>query len=60
MVSSMLAHFDQSVHPMLPVWSHYNNENWCMIGYHSISVISDAIVKGVYTGDIEPGFKCLC
>lgn len=53
MVESMLAHFDQSVHPMLPVWSHYSNENWCMIGYHSVSVISDAIVKGVYTKDIQ-------
>ena len=52
MVSSMLAHFDQSVHPMLPVWSHYSNENWCMIGYHSVSVISDAIVKGVFKDDI--------
>ncbi|MBU3123966.1 GH92 family glycosyl hydrolase [Sinomicrobium sp. 2019215] len=45
MVQSMLAHYDQSVHPMLPVWSHYANENWCMIGYHSASVIADAIVK---------------
>jgi len=31
---------------MLPVWSHYANENWCMIGYHSVSVIADAMVKG--------------
>lgn len=46
MVQSMLAHYDQSVHGMLPVWSHYANENWCMIGYHSASVIADAIVKG--------------
>lgn len=46
MVNSMLAHYDQSVHKMLPVWSHYANENWCMIGYHSVSVVSDAIVKG--------------
>ena len=46
MISSMLAHSDQSVHKMLPVWSHYANENWCMIGYHSVSVIADAIVKG--------------
>jgi predicted alpha-1,2-mannosidase len=53
MVHSMLAHFDQSVHPMLPVWSHYSNENWCMIGYHSTSVISDAIVKKVYKGDLD-------
>lgn len=46
MVKSMMAHYDQSVHSMLPVWSHYANENWCMIGYHSVSVMADAIVKG--------------
>jgi predicted alpha-1,2-mannosidase len=50
MVRSMLAHYDQSVHHMLPVWSHYANENWCMIGYHSVSVIADAIVSGNLTG----------
>lgn len=50
MIQSMLAHYDQSVHKMLPVWSHYANENWCMIGYHSVSVIADAVVKGNITG----------
>ncbi|HEX2640471.1 MAG TPA: glycoside hydrolase family 92 protein, partial [Pyrinomonadaceae bacterium] len=50
MIRSMLAHYDQSVHHMLPVWSHYANENWCMIGYHSVSVIADAIVKGNVAG----------
>ncbi len=47
MVNSMLAHYDQSVHRMLPVWSHHANENWCMIGYHAVPVIADAIVKGI-------------
>ena len=51
MVSSMLAHHDQSVHKMLPVWSHYANENWCMIGYHSVSVLADAMAKN--TGDFD-------
>lgn len=46
MITSMLEHQKQSVHGMLPIWSHYANENWCMIGYHSVSVIADAIVKG--------------
>ncbi len=50
MVRSMMAHYDQSVHKMLPVWSHYANENWCMIGYHSVSVIADAVIKGEITG----------
>jgi predicted alpha-1,2-mannosidase len=59
MVSSMLAHYDQSVHKMLPVWSHYANENWCMIGYHSASVISDAMVKGVAGFDQEHAMEAM-
>jgi predicted alpha-1,2-mannosidase len=47
MIKSMLAHQKQSVHGMLPIWSHYANENWCMIGYHATSVIADAIAKNV-------------
>jgi len=43
----MLVHYDQSVHHMLPVWSHHANENWCMIGYHAVPVIADAIVKRI-------------
>ncbi|MBA4144768.1 MAG: sugar hydrolase [Cytophaga sp.] len=46
MVQSMLAHYDQSVLKMLPIWSHYANDNWCMSGYHSVSVIADAVIKG--------------
>ncbi len=46
MIKSMLAHYEQSVHKMLPIWSHYSNENWCMVGYHAVSVIADAMVKG--------------
>jgi predicted alpha-1,2-mannosidase len=51
MIKSMLAHHDQSVHHMLPIWSHYANENWCMIGYHATSVIADAMAKHV--GDFD-------
>ncbi|WP_052598758.1 GH92 family glycosyl hydrolase [Aureispira sp. CCB-QB1] len=47
MIKSMLAHYEQSVHGMLPIWSHYANENWCMIGYHATSVLADAMVKKV-------------
>ena len=51
MIKSMLAHQEESVHNMLPIWSHYANENWCMIGYHATSVIADAVVKNV--GDFD-------
>lgn len=44
---SLLRHYTQSVHHILPVWSHMGNENWCMIGYHGVSVIGDAIDKGI-------------
>lgn len=53
MVQSMLEHYNQSVLHMLPVWSHYANDNWCMSGYHSVSVIADAVIKGTYKGDIQ-------
>ena len=47
MIKSMLSHHDESVHSMLPIWSHYANENWCMIGYHATSVLADAMAKNV-------------
>ncbi|MET0573129.1 MAG: GH92 family glycosyl hydrolase [Pedobacter agri] len=51
MVKSIMAHYDQSSLKMLPIWSHYANDNWCMSGYHSVSVLADAIIKGTYNGD---------
>jgi predicted alpha-1,2-mannosidase len=53
MVKSMMEHYNQSVHKMLPVWSHYANENWCMIGYHSVPVLVDAFVKGNLGNDFN-------
>ena len=47
MINSMLAHYDQSAHHVLPVWSHFGNENWCMIGYHAVPVIADAWINGI-------------
>ena len=47
MVRSMLAHQQQSANHILPVWSLMGNEGWCMTGYHAVSVVADAIVKGV-------------
>jgi predicted alpha-1,2-mannosidase len=57
MVKSMMAHYDQSALKMLPIWSHYANDNWCMSGYHSVSVVTDAIIKGVYNGDPEAALQ---
>ena len=46
-VNSMLAHYEQSVHKMLPIWSHWANDNWCMIGYHAVPVVVDAVMKNI-------------
>lgn len=57
MVKSMMAHYDQFSMKMLPIWSHYANDNWCMSGYHSVSVVADAIIKGNYTGNPKEALK---
>lgn len=54
MVKSMIAHQQQSVHKMLPVWSLMGNENWCMSGYHAVPVLADAIAKKVVTEKRQP------
>lgn len=58
-INSMLAHYDKSVEHMLPIWSFYGNETWCMIGYHAVSVIADAIMKDVQGFDYERAYKAM-
>ncbi len=59
MINSMLAHRRQSVHGILPVWSHQANENWCMIGYHSVSVIADAMMKDIGGFDVDEALEAM-
>jgi predicted alpha-1,2-mannosidase len=58
-VASMLAHYEQSVHRLLPIWSHWANENWCMIGYHAVSVIADAYLKGIGGYDADRAYEAV-
>lgn len=44
-IKTFLAHYQQG--GRLPVWELASNETDCMIGYHSVSVITDAAVKGI-------------
>ncbi len=57
MVHSMMAHYNQSPFRMLPVWSHSANETWCMIGYHSVPVIADAVISGKMNIDANEALK---
>lgn len=52
-IKSMLSHSQYSVHKALPIWSHYANENWCMIGYHAVSVLADAVAKNTTDADLN-------
>ena len=58
-INSMLVHYDKSVEHMLPIWSFYGNETWCMIGYHAVSVIADAIMKDVQGFDYERAYEAM-
>ncbi len=59
MIRSMLAHRDQSVPHVLPVWSFGSSETWCMIGYHAVPVIADAFLKGIRNFDPESAFEAM-
>ena len=59
MINSMLAHYDQSVERMLPIWSLQANETWCMIGYHAVPVIVDAYLKGVKGFDPARAYEAI-
>ncbi len=44
---------------LLPVWELAANETWCMIGYHSIPVITDAYMKGIRGYDVDLAFEAM-
>ncbi len=58
MVKSMLATFREQGLP--PKWQLWRNENYCMIGYHSVPVIADAMMKGlVDEADYEEAWQAI-
>ena len=59
LANSMLEHYDKSTEHMLPIWSFYGGETWCMIGYHSCSVLADMMMKGVKGFDYERAFQAM-
>ena len=59
MINSMLAHYDQSVDHLLPMWELQGNETWCMIGYHAVPVIVDAYLKHVKGFDAQHAYDAI-
>jgi len=56
-INTFIGHWEQS--GILPVWELAGNETNCMIGIHSIPVISDAIVKNIKGFDIDKAYKAM-
>ncbi len=44
---------------MMPMWELSGNETYCMIGYHSASVIADALLKGIGNFDTNAVLNAL-
>ena len=59
MIQSVLAHYDQSVDHLLPMWELQGNETWCMIGYHAVPVIADGYLKGVKGFDPQRAYLAM-
>ena len=53
-INTFLKQYEQG--GRLPVWELASNETDCMIGYHSVSVIADAMSKGITGFDYEQAF----
>ncbi len=58
-VRSLVAMARESPQHTLPVWPLANSETYCMIGYHSASVIAEAWAKGVRDFDLAEALRLL-
>ncbi len=59
MINALIAHYDQSVDSLLPMWELQGNETWCMIGYHAVPVIVDGYFKGVQGFDVKHAYEAI-
>lgn len=54
-INTFLKQYEQG--GRLPVWELASNETDCMIGYHSVSVMADAMAKGIKGFDYNKAFE---
>lgn len=54
-INTFLKQYEQG--GRLPVWELASNETDCMIGYHAVSVIADAMAKGITGFDYQEAFE---
>lgn len=56
-VKSMIRQYDD--YGYLPIWQLWGQDNYCMIGNHSIPVIVDAVLKGIAGIDAEKAYEAV-
>jgi predicted alpha-1,2-mannosidase len=56
-IKTMIKQYEQT--GLLPVWELAGCENNCMIGYHSVPVIADALLKGYRDFDVDKAFEAM-
>lgn len=56
-VKSMIRQYEY--YGYLPIWQLWGQDNYCMIGNHSIPVIVDAILKGIPGIDVEKAYEAV-
>ncbi|MDR1090789.1 MAG: GH92 family glycosyl hydrolase [Prevotella sp.] len=59
MINSLLEMYKYSDRKELPVWPLSAGETGTMIGYHSVSVIGDAYLKGIRGYDVEQAYEAM-
>ncbi|WP_300702553.1 GH92 family glycosyl hydrolase [Bacteroides sp.] len=56
-IKSMVRQYDD--YGYLPIWQLWGQDNYCMIGNHSIPVIVDAVLKGIAGVDAEKAYEAV-
>lgn len=56
-INSLLRQYDD--YGYLPIWQLWGQENYCMIGNHSIPVVVDAIFKNIKNIDVEKAYEAV-
>jgi len=59
LVQSMLAEYKESGLHTTPIWPLWGNETWCMIGYHSVTVMAEAYLKRFRGFDAEAAYQAM-
>jgi predicted alpha-1,2-mannosidase len=59
MVNTYLTQYQQLGQHTLPIWPLWDNETWCMIGYHSADIIADAYLKGFRGYDTKVAYQAV-